>query len=155
MLPFNSRKAKGYPNTTIHATLSKPEVALTGLRRIRVHVSVKGSAVKKVKGEPDEAARMRFDQRVGETCDALMQSDDGETLRATAEAITAAGRALAVPADDSAFAAAFAAANADMAEFTCQGWYDAEEGDGAADEEGCAWEEVLVFEALCSGSDVD
>jgi hypothetical protein len=148
--PANSGGGKGFPNTTVQATLSKPEVPLTGLRRISVHVSIKGSAVLGV-GEPNpEVARVNFDNRIAAVYDALMQSDDGQTLHATAALITAAGRALAVPVDASPEAALFAANNADMAEFTCQAWYDAGEGDGEAEGEGCAWEEVLLFEALVS-----
>lgn len=155
VLPYSSLILKVYPNTTIWAIRSHVEVPLTGLRRLMVHVSVKGSGVQQV-GEPNpEEARVTWDQRVAATQDALMQTADGITLHATALAITAAGRALAVPVDNSPAAAQFAANNVDMVDFTCQAWYDAGEGEGTADAEGCSWEEVLMFEALCSPSNVD
>lgn len=144
--PANSRQSKGYPNTTVRATIAKPEVPLTGIRRITVHISVKGSAVQENSETSEEAAREAFDQRLAQTADALMQSDDGRTIRATAAAITAAGRQLAVdnPTD-----------HADMADFTCQAWYDGGEGDAPPDEVGTSWEEILIFEAVCSASNVD
>ena len=155
ILPANAITPNTYPNTTVQATLSKVEVPLTGLRRISVHLSIKGSAVQEV-GEPNpEQKRVEFDQRIANTYDALMQSDDGQSLRATARAITAAGRALAVPVDNTAAALQLAANNADMADFTCQAWFDSGEGDGMANAEGCSWEEILMFEALCSASNTD
>lgn len=153
--PANSRASKGYPNTTVRATLSKPEVALTGLRRITVHISIKGSATQNPKEPNSDVARLNFDKRVGDAEDALMQSADGQSLRETARLITAAGRALAVAVDGSDEAVLLAANNADMVDFTCSGWYDAGEGDGEAEGEGCSWEEILIFEALCSPSNVD
>jgi len=155
VLPANTTSPNKYPNTTVRATLSLAEVALTGLRRVKVHISIKGSAVQRP-GEPNEgASRVEFDKRVATTYDALMQTEDGQTLRGTAAAITEAGRALAVAVDGSEEAQQLAANNADMVDFTCQGWYDAGEGDGEADAEGCSWEEILMFEALCSPSNTD
>jgi hypothetical protein len=154
-VPANSGGSQGYPNTTVHATLSKPEILLTGIRRITTHVSIKGSAVVAV-GEPNaDVARKNFDDRVAAVEDALMQSDDGQSLRATAVAITAAGRALATPVDISPEAAQFAANNADMVDFSCQAWYDGGEGDGVPEGEGCAYNEILIFEAVCSDRNVD
>ena len=155
VVPANSRQPKSYPNTTVQSTLSKPEVPLTGLRRVTVHISIKGSAVIDPSEPNPEVARINFDKRVAQTYDALMQSDDDETLRATAAAITEAGRALAVPADDSPEAAQFAANNSDMEDFTCSSWYDMGEGDGEPSGEGCAWNEILIFEALASPSNTD
>lgn len=144
--PANSRQSKGYPNTTVRATIAKPEVPLTGIRRIIVHVSVKGSAVQENDAVSEDVARAAFDLRLSQTADALMQSDDGRTLRATAAAITAAGRQLAAdnPTD-----------HADLADFACQAWYDGGEGDAAPDETGTSWEEILIFEAVCSPANVD
>lgn len=153
--PGNTNTAKGYPNTAVRSTISRPEVQLTGLRRITVHISIKGSAVTAPLEPNQEAPRLVFDRRVSDTADAMAMSDDDQTFRATARAITDAGRALAVLFDDSPEAALFAANNADMADFTCQAVYDAGEGDGPADEEGCAWEEILMYEILASASNTD
>lgn len=84
----------------------------------------------------------------------MMKSDDGQTLRWTAAAITAAGRALAVAVDATDEAAQFALNNADMTGFTCQEIYDMGEGDGEADGEGCSWEEILMFDVVASPSNV-
>ena len=154
-LPHNTVLANTYPNTDVHSTLSRPEVALTGLRRVMVHISIKGSAVLKP-GEPNkDVLRVNFDKRVADTYDAMMQSDDDQTLRYTCGLITTAGRALAVAVDNSEAAALNAANNADMVDFTCQAIYEAGEGDGTADAEGCDWENVLMFEVVCSPSNVD
>lgn len=139
--PENDFGTKGYPNTTVHATMSTPEVQMTGLRRIRTLITIKGRLKKE-----DESLRLAFDKRVAATQDALMLSDDGQTLGYTAAAITAAGRALAVSDPTN---------NADMADFTCQAIYDAGEGDGVPDEEGSAAVEVLMFDIVCSPSNVD
>lgn len=156
ILPNNSVEPSTYPNTTVRSTISKPEVPLTGLRRIMVHISIKGSATVTNKEPNQQLPRVLFDRRVSDTYDAMMQSDDDQTLRATARAITAAGRALAVPIDPAnAEAVQFAANNADMTEFTCQGVYDAGEGDGMADADGCSWEEILMFEITASPSNTD
>lgn len=153
--PANARTLSTYPRTTVRATIGKPEPPLTGNYRVPVHVSIKASATQ----EPDEPnldiARKLFDERLANVFDALMQSDDDQTLRKTADDITAAGRALAVAVDASPEAVQFAANNADMVDFTLLGWYDGGFGDGEPDAEGNAWEEILIFEALCCASNVD
>ena len=148
--PYSSTASKSYPNTTVWAQRAIPDPPMTGIRRVTVHVSIKGSAVNAPKEQNPEQARVAFDARVSAVYDALMQTEDGETFNATAEAITEAGRALA-ESDD----ATVAANNADMADFTCSGWYDAGEGGGEAKAPGCSWEEILIFEALCSPSNTD
>jgi hypothetical protein len=153
IFPGNSVGEKSYPNTVVLSTLSRPEIPMTGIRRISVHISIKGSATQKTNAESNpEQARVDFDNRCATTYDALMQTVDGQTLKATAVLITAAGQAMAVPVDGTAAAIKFANNNADMADFTCQEWYDIGEGDGEADAEGCSWEEILMFEAVVSGS---
>jgi hypothetical protein len=152
--PANSPGPSSYPRTTVRATMSIPEVHMTGLRRVRVHISVKGSAALKPEEPNPDLARAQFDERLGAVYDALMQTaaTDGQTLSWTAQAITAAGQAMATAVDNSDAAALFARNNADMADFTCHAWYDAGEGDGEADAEGCDWEEILMFDALVSPS---
>ena len=151
----NSVAALGYPNTKVQAVFSKPEVPLTGVRRVTVHITIKGKVSTKVGDPNEEAARVQFDKRVAAAYDAMMQSDDGHSLKATAALITAAGRALAVPVDESDEAEQFAANNADMAAFTCQEVYDAGEGEGEPDKEGSSWIEVLIFEIVASPSNCD
>jgi hypothetical protein len=150
IFPANIASDKTYPNTTVRATLSQPEVQMTGIRRIRVHIEIKGQP----SGDPSEAdiekARVDFDKRVSATEDAMMQTEDGETFRETARLITAAGRALATNPD-----ATIAANDADMVDFTCQAVYDAGEGDGEPIENGPAWFEILMFDIVCSPSNVD
>jgi len=144
--PATSVKPKGYLNTTIKSQIGRPEVPNTGIYRITVHVIIRGSAVME-NAEPNlESARLGFEDRLSTVCDALMQSD-GRGLKVTATAITAAGRALATGDD--------AANNADMGDFTVTAWYDAGFGAGEADAEGTAWEEVLIFEAVCCAKNVD
>lgn len=153
LVPFLSVKELKYPNTKVHSTLSQPDEKFTGNRRVKIQISIKGAA------DPDEgeSSRIEFDQRVAQTMDALMQTDDEQTLAFTAAAITTTGRAMAV---DPTFgmdltAAQFAKDNADMADFTCLEWYEAGEGDGLADAEGCAWEQVLMFEAVACPSAIN
>lgn len=156
-VPANTRQPKTPTNTTVRATLSIAEVHFTAVRRVKLQISIKGSAVLNP-GEPnpDGTGRKAFDDRISAVYDAMMQSDDGETLRFTARAITAAGRAMAVsvqpgnPASDQ-----FAANNADMVDFTCQAVYDMGEGDGEASDEASSWEEILLFDILASPSNVD
>lgn len=154
VLPYESTTEKTYPNTTVKATISKPDPDFTGNRRIPVHISIKGSA-SLLNGETDlQQPRIQFDGRVMQTMDALMQTADNQTLLATAALITAAGRAMAIDASNGANAAQaqFAADNADMADFTCINWFEAGEGEGEADGDGCSWEEVLMFEAIACSS---
>jgi hypothetical protein len=153
--PANARTLSKYPRTTIRAGVGKAEPPLTGNYRVTVYISVKGSAVQDPKEPNPEAARIAFDTRLATVFDALMQSDDDQTLRATKSAINAAGRALAVAVDGSDEAIQFAANNADMVDFTVIGWYDAGFGDGEPNEEGTSWEEILIFEALACSSNVD
>lgn len=158
IVPFASLESAGYPNTEVHSVISKPDPDFSGNRRIQVHVTIQGSATKDPNNPTSQSPRVEFDKRVAQTIDALMQTDDnGQSLRATAVLITAAGRALAVAADATPEAIQFAADNADMVDFTCQMWLDVSEGDGEidADDEGCSWKEVAVFEALASPSNTD
>lgn len=143
--PWNSVTTNTYPLTTVHSTISKPEVNFTGNRRISVQISIKGSAANATNNDDPDSVRAAFDARVAETMDALMQTDDEQTLNYTANAITAAGRALATSSPKD---------NADMADFTLMEWYESGEGDGPTgpDEEACAWNEILMFDAVCCAS---
>ncbi len=83
-----------------------------------------------------------------------MMSEDNETLRATQEAITAAGRALATTGTVQA-----QANNADMADYTCQYWAEKElDGGNPRDNEGTDtsnWAEIAGFEAIVAAINVD
>jgi len=142
--PARSRQPKGYPCTEVIPAISRPEVQFAAVRRITVHISIKGTASKATPGEGLDAARQAFDARCAATYDALLVGD-GQSFQATADAITDAGRALAV---------ADPTGNADLADFTVQAWYEQGEGEGTAEAEGCDWEEVLMFDAICCGSNV-
>jgi hypothetical protein len=155
--PGNSQSKNVYPLTIVHSTIARPNPPLTGIYQITVHISVKGSATQ-TNGEPNpEFARVQFDQRLAATYDAMMQSDDNQSLLATAKGISAAGRALAVDASNGADAnqVQFAANNADMVDFTCEAVYDGGFGDGKPDEEGCSWVEILIFDCLCASINCD
>lgn len=155
ILPAKSSKEKKYPNTVVHSTLSKPEVQFTGLRRCHVQIHLRGRAVP----NDNDQSRIQFDDRVAATADAMMISDNGgQSLDAVAIAITEAGRALAIDQSSGTDpkAAAIAAQNADMADFTCIEVIDAGEGDGEdTDSQGCSWHEVLLFDIVCSPSNTD
>lgn len=148
ILPYNTTAEKTFPNTTVKPAVATPDPPLTGRYSIPVHISIKGFAGQSAndrQADP-ETPRDAFDSRLANTFDALMGSDDGQTLRVTAKAITAAGRALAV---------SDGAHHADMANFTLTGWYDGGFGEGQPDEVGCDWEEILIFNAVCCGENVD
>lgn len=160
IFPFTDVTINAYPNTEVHSiSSSKADPDFSGNRWIAVEISIKGSATVNLNNPTAQTPRTQFDLRVAKTVDALMQtSDNGVSLNATALAITLAGRALAVvqdPADPA--SVQLAKDNADMADFTCQMWIDGDEGDGeiTADEDGCAWNEVLQFKALACPSNVD
>lgn len=147
--PANSVGSNTYPRTTVRSMIAKPNPNHTGDYRITTHISIKGTATNKANEPNPEQARVEFDKRVGQTCDALMMTDNNINLKFTASSITTAGRALAVAIDASGAAILFAANNADMADYTCDQWYDGGSGDGEPDEQGTAFEEILIFEAVC------
>lgn len=140
IFPDESESVNKYPNTEIQTVSGTPFPKYTGNYRCRVQIIVSGSAV--------SGTKLAFSQRVGATVDALMQSDDSQTLRATSTLINTAGRALATgqPNDP----------NADMADFTCLDWTEAGFGHGKIqDEEGCSWRKVWMFDCTVCSSNVD
>lgn len=154
ILPANATVSIGYPNTVINSRGGVPEIPMTGIYRVTVYIQVRGTATD-ANGEPNlQAGRIAFDQRVAQTYDALMQGDNGIDLTYTAAQINAAGRGLATPFDNSPAAISLAKNNSDMVDFSIvgNGWYDKGFGDGEPDEEGCAWMEVMIFEAVCCAS---
>lgn len=146
VLPFTTRVAKTFPNTTVRARMGKPEPSFTGNYAIVLHITVRGSAAQDPTEANEEAARIAFDERVALTADAMMQTDNNADLAYTAQAITDAGRALAISDPDN---------HADMADFKCHVLRDDGFGDPSPDEQEAFWEEILVFEAVCSAIAVD
>lgn len=129
---------------------SKPYPYFTGTRRITIHIAIRGTATIATPQTTDATPRLAFDARVAATYDALLQNADYQTLRATATAINAAGRALAISDPVN---------NADMADYTCQEWIESGEGEGEMTEtdiaEACAFNEVLMFDCVACPSNVD
>ena len=89
--------------------------------------------------------------------DAMMQSDNDEDLKATRDAITVAGRKLAIATDQTPEALLAAKNNADMAAFSMTGLYDTgldggnpKNSEGGV--EGSYWCEDILFEAVCAGN---
>ena len=88
---------------------------------------------------------------VGETYDSMSQGD-GQSFNLTADAITEAGRLLAVASGPEAEAIAFAQQNADMANFRCD-WIEHAtplHTRGRPNVEGAYWVEILHFIAFVS-----
>lgn len=150
---------KTYPNTTITGEMGVEEAFPAGNQRITLRVKIRGSASAQ-DGDPGaQSPRVNFDARCAATNDALRMCAPGDFgLRATAysgtsgnPSITASGRAMAVAQSADPAAIQFAADNADMADFTCQEWFPKGSADGEPDGQNFAWEEILVFEAICCG----
>lgn len=100
-----------------------------------------------------EDPRLAANVRATAIWNALNRSDDETTLYFTASEITRLGRALAVAMDSSPAAVAFAAANADMAEFTCLWWEAAAQGPAKKHEDGTFWSRDFVFSCVaCNGT---
>lgn len=150
ILPANSRAKKNYPVTVVQSRRGIPNPDLSGNYLVDVRVMVEYSAVQEPNEANAEKNRVAADLRLAKTYDALMQSDNDEDLRATCGLIEAAGRALV-----NAGSATDKANNADMADFSINGWYDKGFERGEPDQEGCAWVEVLNFQCSCVPSNVD
>lgn len=146
ILPADSQISKTYPLVTVQGVRGTPAPRNTGDYDIEVHVSVKGSAVivpNPGGANPAQQSRITFDTLLQKTNDALMMTADNQSLIYTAQQITTAAQAL---------AAADAANNGDLANFTCINWFDEGFGMGDPSEEGCSWIEVLIFRAVCCAS---
>jgi len=112
-----------------------------------------GTAIKHPDDPNNETEAVEFDALVGAVRDALMQTEDGNTLRATAADINAAAYLMPVAVDESDAAVMFAVNNADMADFTLLDWIDSEFGEAEAD--GMDWSVVLKFETFACESKVE
>ena len=153
--PSFTQSTLAFPNTTVRATTGTPDPPFTGNYRIQVWISIKGSASESTTEPNPDLRREEFDNRIATVADALMTGNGYNSLSDTANAITAAGRALATVIDPNDPASVqFAANNADMVDFTLIQWIDRGFGDGQADSQDCTWEEILIFEAYCCSSNV-
>lgn len=150
--------SRSFPNTTVkQQSVFRPEPALTGNYRGNIAIVIKGLAVNDPGSANPGAARVAYVQRVERVLDALMQSDDNETLNATRVAINAAGRALAVDPTNGKdpVAAQTAANNADMVDFTLTEYYDGGIGMAESEEEGVDWVTVYLFDCCACSANVD
>jgi hypothetical protein len=158
IFPYHSAVAtRNLPNTTVDfLSTASPEPILTGNNRIIVALIIRGSVTVPDKEPNPDYAWVTHNARIDAHNEAMTQTDDDfETLKKTARDITAAGRALAVAADDTDAEVKRAANNADMEDFTLIEIHDAGFGAGKADEEGTYWEDVLLFSCLACESNVD
>ncbi len=106
--------------------------------------------------EPNPAVnRVECDKRVGKLMLALSDGKSSDMRLATAQAITAAGRALATAVDSTPAAVRDAENNADMTEFTCLSVRYLGMTRGQPDDNSCAWIEVRNFEISACPSNVD
>lgn len=149
VIPFLSRTEKTIQNsecnTVVRTRVGKPRVMFSGVYDVVLHITIRGSAVQDVIDDDLQVARLAFDERVARTFDAMMQSDDGQSLNWTAKSITSLGRGLAVidPTNDG-----------DMDDFTCLSLTDDGFGDPNPNDQECIWEEVLLFNACVCGSNL-
>jgi hypothetical protein len=138
--PANGTGDKELPNTIVRSTGSTHAPMEGGNEQWTVSIMVRASAVDPETGEPSESARVALDNRVGLVLAAMLQSEDGQTLNFTADAITTAGRALAVSDPTN---------NADMDQFTCQAVYYNGAQRGNPDGEDAVWVEMRNFTIHC------
>lgn len=157
--PQFTSKARTFANGPIVTALiypGSPDVKFTGDLRFKVGISIKGNALDN-SNTASEADRVAFDAMVGKVYEALTQSDDDRTFRATTTALNAASNAMAVAGTGPQEAAKQpwiqAQYNADMSDFAVTQWTDA--GCGAGKAEDCHWEAMLLFEATACESAIE
>jgi hypothetical protein len=125
------------------------------IRTFYVEIQADGSVANQPHQANPGAQRVALDLLAGMVNDALSLSfDDGQSFQATADAITAAGRALATTGGEQ-----DQANNADMLAFTCQYWYLGNQTGGHPQDEGggkdsTRWIEISGFTAVCCASNV-
>lgn len=144
--PSYCSKEKPIPNTTVksHAAVHDPN--LSGNEVYSVAIQYRHPATLEATETNDETNRAACDLAIGTIMAALLQSADGQTLDATAAAITAAGRALAT---------SDATNHSDMADFTLQHWYYKGAVRGDPDDDSDSFMEVRNFQAVVCPSNVD
>jgi hypothetical protein len=128
-----------------------------GVWKFWVQVGIEGPAA----NQPGQANKgqqsVALDNLTGQMIDALSISTDGTDYQAAADAITAAGRALAGIAVPGSNPPVYN--DADMLAFTCQYWYAGNlTGGNPRDQGGAAdttlWKELASFTAICCASNV-
>ena len=139
--PANSPADRVFPCITVKASDGRPDPQFSGVYRCSVTVEVQYSPDNDT-GSDGEMARVRLDALADKVAEALMQSDNDQNLKATANAITAAARAKAV---------ASPIYDADLADFTCDLVFETGFAGGRTNDEGSAWVELLTFEADVCG----
>lgn len=149
--PANSSDVREFPNVTVWSHAGTQDPAFTGTYRFRVDIHVQYQAAVQQEEVNPEANRVALDALTDSVYAALMESDNGYDLQATAGLITASGNALAAAADTTDEAILRAANNADMAEFTCQQWLEAGLDGGIPDDGSTSWREILQFDAVAAG----
>lgn len=137
-----------------HGGRPSEESQLSGNWQFSVQFSVEAPAAQQMNQANPAAQRVSNDAVMAAMCDALATSTDLTTYQATADAITAAGRALVGAGSEQE-----QANNADMADFTLQFWLPtALDGGNPVDESGNAntatWIEHVMFRADCCASNV-
>ena len=145
---------RSLPNRTILATSFSPHRPFRPEGEVRLQIQHHFPAAAQP-GETESIQRVQKNVYLGETYDS-MTVGDGQSLQITAEAITAAGRALAV--DESGGSdpvlAQLAADNPDMLEFRCD-WIKQSNPflvRGRPDGDASFWVEILNFEAFVSNA---
>jgi hypothetical protein len=121
---FDSR-LRAFNDSPIVDVMQKPigpEEQFTGNDISIIEIQVKFQAVNQP-NQQAEAQRIAFDAVVGKVRTAMMQSDDGQTLRATAAAINAAAYAAATAPGDGGIGDYTAKANADLNDYTLKALY--------------------------------
>jgi hypothetical protein len=138
--PCFSQKDRAFPNVTIVPRAGSPKEINTGNRSYQVEIWVRASAADS--GGGDDAQRVAFDALCDSVCDAMMQTEDNQTLDQMVTLINQAAYA----------AADKGGSDADLSAFTILEYYDAVDGPGRADEEGTFWEMVYIFNITCCAS---
>ena len=138
-----------------HSGHPQSETRMGGTYNFQVEICAEGPAVNQDGQQNPADQRLDLDSLLSLAADALsLSGDDGQTLQATADAITDAGRLLATTGT-----AQQLGNNADMVNYTLQYWYPSlldggnprAEG-GAADT--TAWKEIIGYEAICCAANV-
>lgn len=148
--PANCSIERQTKNVTVWSHNGTPSEQFSGSYSFQVMIEIENSATQQPNEPNPEKQRAELDELTEDTHDALMQTEDNENLKATAEAITLAGRELAVT-DGTPEGDKRAENNADMAEFTCQWWEESGLTGGRPNVEGGAFKEVLMFRAIAAG----
>src|SRR3990167_5380522 len=140
VLPSNHSGTREVPFTVVSAHRGTPNPAAVGTYDVDVKVQIEGLAANQPGQRNRHQNRKQFDARGAKTYDALHLSTDGVSLLATADAITAAGRALAASDPDN---------DADMVAFGCLYMTDLGFDRGEPKDEPGTFLEILNLRCRC------